>query len=234
MTTNPTSTEKPNTETLLHRIIVAVEKDRGRGKLELAVAIILSLATLASTWCGYQASEWGGLRSTEQAAADTAERQAAEDTIVGLQRPEYVLTEEVNAKRLRFAGRRITYGGAEGRGRLQPLRLANTDVCLGAVFWRHHGDVYRATCASRSGGNCVAVVPCHCDNADWIASLYGLKCAFESSALNELRDRTVSCRHRPCSACSGVERIQGIRDHLIPIQIPADSNANFEIERDPA
>lgn len=158
-TTDPASATKPDTETLLHRIIVAVEKDRGRGRLELAVAIILSLATLASTWCGYQASAWGGIRSNEQAAADTSERQAAEDTIVGLQmrtfdllevrdywvamrnndtdmyntifshmrpqlrkaiaaslaagvlqdpelpgpleRPEYILTEEVNAKRLR-------------------------------------------------------------------------------------------------------------------------------------
>jgi hypothetical protein len=158
-TTDPASTAKPDTETLLHRIIAAVEKESSRGKLELAIAIILSLATLASTWCGYQASEWGGVRNSEQAAADTAERQAAEDTIVGLQfrtfdllevrdywvalrqndteagelifshirpplrkaieaslaagvmhnpelpgplqRPEYVLTEEVNAKRLR-------------------------------------------------------------------------------------------------------------------------------------
>jgi hypothetical protein len=158
-TVNPASTEKSDTETLLHRIIAAVEKDRSRGRLELAVAIILSLATLASTWCGYQASAWGGVRSNKQAAADTAERQAAEDTIVGLQlrtfdllevrdywfalrqkdtesrdtiflhmrpqlrkaieaslaagvlqnpelpgplqRPEYILTEEVNAKRLR-------------------------------------------------------------------------------------------------------------------------------------
>ena len=158
-TTNPPSPTKPDMETLLHRIIAAVENDRGRGRLELAVAIVLSLATLASTWCGYQASEWAGSQSEDQATADTAERQAAEDTIVGLQlrtfdllevrdywvalrendtktrdtiflhmrpqlrkaieaclaagilqdprlpgplqRPEYVLTEDVNAKRLR-------------------------------------------------------------------------------------------------------------------------------------
>ena len=52
-TTNPPSPTKPDMETLLHRIIAAVENDRGRGRLELAVAIVLSLARLASTWCGY-------------------------------------------------------------------------------------------------------------------------------------------------------------------------------------
>lgn len=70
---------------MLRRILAAVEKDHRRGKLELVLAIILSLATLASTWCGYQAAQWGGVQSSKQAAADTAERQAAEDTIVGLQ-----------------------------------------------------------------------------------------------------------------------------------------------------
>lgn len=92
-TTNPPSPTKPDTETLLHRIIAAVEKDRGRGRLELAVAIILSLATLASTWCGYQASEWGGVRNDEQAAADTAARQSAEDTIIGMQMRTFDLLE---------------------------------------------------------------------------------------------------------------------------------------------
>lgn len=84
-TTDRSGTETPDTDALLHRILAAVEKDRRRGRLELALAIILSLATLASTWCGYQARLWGGVQSTNQAAADTAERQAAEDTIAGLQ-----------------------------------------------------------------------------------------------------------------------------------------------------
>lgn len=73
------------TESLLRRILVRVEQDRRRGRLELALAIMLSLATLCSTWCGYQANSWGGLRSSSQSSADTAERKAAEDTIVGLQ-----------------------------------------------------------------------------------------------------------------------------------------------------
>lgn len=72
-------------EALLYRILVAVEKDRQQGRLELAIAIILSLATLGSTWCGYQSGLWGGVQNSKQSEADTAERQAAEDTIVGLQ-----------------------------------------------------------------------------------------------------------------------------------------------------
>ncbi len=70
---------------MLNRILTTLEKDRLRGALEVAVAVILSLATLASTWCGYQASLWGSVQSAQQAAADSAERLAAEDTIVGLQ-----------------------------------------------------------------------------------------------------------------------------------------------------
>lgn len=46
---------------------------------------MLSLATFASTWCGYQAQQWGGAQGDLHAAADTAERQAAENTIVALQ-----------------------------------------------------------------------------------------------------------------------------------------------------
>ncbi len=92
-TNHPASTEKPTTETLLHRIVAAVEKDTGRGRLELAVAIVLSLATLASTWCGYQASQWSGVHSSDQVGADTAERKAAEDTIVGLQSRTFDLIE---------------------------------------------------------------------------------------------------------------------------------------------
>jgi hypothetical protein len=74
-----------DTSALLQRVLAVVENDTRRGRLELALAIILSLATLASTWCGYQAQSWAGVASTSQSAADTAERQAAEDTIVGLQ-----------------------------------------------------------------------------------------------------------------------------------------------------
>jgi hypothetical protein len=83
--TEHSPTETSTHEALLHRILAAVEKDRRRGRLELALAIILSMATLSSTWCGYQAKSWADQQSTKQAAADTAERNAAENTIIGLQ-----------------------------------------------------------------------------------------------------------------------------------------------------
>lgn len=70
---------------MLGQILMVVSKSQGRGRLEVVVAIVLSLATLSSTWCGYQAQQWGGESSTNQAATDTAERVAAERTIVGLQ-----------------------------------------------------------------------------------------------------------------------------------------------------
>lgn len=75
----------PDTDAMLRQILERVSVDRRRGRLELVLAIILSLATLSSTWCGYQANQWGGRQSGNQAAADTAERKAAEYTIVALQ-----------------------------------------------------------------------------------------------------------------------------------------------------
>lgn len=76
---------QPDTDAMLRQILERVSVDRRRGRLELILAIILSLATLCSTWCGYQANQWGGKQSGSQAAADTAERKAAEYTIVALQ-----------------------------------------------------------------------------------------------------------------------------------------------------
>lgn len=83
----PAPAPAPGSETtdqLLRRIVVAVESNR-RGRLEVVMAIVLSLATLCSTWCGYQASQWNGKSSSVGDAADTAEREAAENTIVALQ-----------------------------------------------------------------------------------------------------------------------------------------------------
>lgn len=76
----------PEHEAVLRRILELVEQGRSRGRLELVIAVVLSLATLASTWCGYQSSQWGGMQNASQSAADTAERKAAESTIVALQR----------------------------------------------------------------------------------------------------------------------------------------------------
>jgi hypothetical protein len=70
---------------LLRQVHAAVIAGRRSGRVQAVLAIILSMATLTSTWCGYQAARWSSLQSSLQSSADTAERKAAENTLVGLQ-----------------------------------------------------------------------------------------------------------------------------------------------------
>jgi hypothetical protein len=70
---------------LLRQVHEAVVAGRTSGRMQAVTALILSLATLMSTWCGYQAAQWSSLQSGLQSRADTAERQAAGDTLAGLQ-----------------------------------------------------------------------------------------------------------------------------------------------------
>ncbi len=44
---------------ILRRILDAVEKDQRQRWVEIVCAIVLSLATMASAWCAYQATLWG-------------------------------------------------------------------------------------------------------------------------------------------------------------------------------
>ena len=69
---------------LLQRVVQALE-GRKPGRLELMMVIVIGLATLGSTWCGYQATQWDSRASTLQAQADVTDRQAAEDVLAGLQ-----------------------------------------------------------------------------------------------------------------------------------------------------
>ncbi len=88
MNTTSSHDEPPHsarTEAALQRVLDAVNANNRRGRFELVIAILLALTSLASTWCGYQASNWGSDQLLRQDAADSAERQAAEDTIVALQ-----------------------------------------------------------------------------------------------------------------------------------------------------
>ncbi len=39
------------------------EKERLKHSIELATAIIISLSTIASAWCAYQATLWGGIQT---------------------------------------------------------------------------------------------------------------------------------------------------------------------------
>lgn len=81
----PPAIAEPTIDAKLDRILGALDATRRRGRFELLIAILLALASLASTWCGYQASNWGSNQLLSQDSADSAERQAAEDTIVALQ-----------------------------------------------------------------------------------------------------------------------------------------------------
>jgi hypothetical protein len=213
-TTDRARTGAPDTDALLHRILAAVEKDRRRGRIELAVAVILSLATLTTTWCGYQARLWGDVQSAKQAAADTAERQAAEDTIVGLQlrtfdvlemreywaalrqkdtetrdaifarmrpqlrkaieaslaagvlqnpevagplqRPEYVLTEETSAKRLREEAGQLN-SSAQVAGRASGSYVLLTLMFASVLFFGGITGTFTAP-RVRIGLGCVALV----------------------------------------------------------------------------
>jgi hypothetical protein len=229
---NSGHTEAPDSRVLLHRILAAVEKDHGRGRIELAVAIILSVTTLATTWCGYQAKLWGNVQSTKQAEADTSERKSAEDSILGLQlrtfdvlevreywsamrqkdtetsdavfvrmrpslrkaieaslaagvlhnpdepgplqRPEYVLTQEQDAKRLREeAGKARTQAQAAGQASGAYV-LLTLDVRLGALLRRHHRHPHGAARAHRAGVCCAGGVHRHGGVSRRVAGVQGV------------------------------------------------------------
>ncbi len=71
----------------------AAETDPRERSWSLAAAVILSLATLVSAWCGYQASVWNGVVSTQTREAnaarldsarhaDVADRQLSSDLLI--------------------------------------------------------------------------------------------------------------------------------------------------------
>ncbi len=71
----------------------AADTDPRERPWSLAAAVILSLATLVSAWCGYQASVWNGVSSTQTREAnaarldsarhaDVADRQLSSDLLI--------------------------------------------------------------------------------------------------------------------------------------------------------
>jgi hypothetical protein len=73
------------TTAVLHRILHAVETNQHRRWVEIACAIVLSLATTASAWCAYQSTLWGGVQLFRLVAANAASRKASELNITALQ-----------------------------------------------------------------------------------------------------------------------------------------------------
>jgi hypothetical protein len=80
-------TQPPAQETteLLRRILSAVEEREQSRWVELTCALVLALATMASAWCAYQATLWGGVQTFRLAAASRAGREAAKNSVTGMQ-----------------------------------------------------------------------------------------------------------------------------------------------------
>lgn len=70
---------------LLRRIAAVLERDKRDHSVEIACAIMLSLATTASAWCAFQASIWDGVQIEELAEAARFDREASELAIESLQ-----------------------------------------------------------------------------------------------------------------------------------------------------
>src|SRR5262245_2679650 len=70
---------------ILRRILDAVEKDQRKRWVEIVGAMVLSLATMASAWCAYQATLWGGVQTFRLAEANKAGREASQQTIEMMQ-----------------------------------------------------------------------------------------------------------------------------------------------------
>jgi hypothetical protein len=73
------------TAAILQRILEAVEKDQRTRWAQIACAVVLSLATMSSAWCAYQATLWGGVQTFRLAAANKASRESAAANMAALQ-----------------------------------------------------------------------------------------------------------------------------------------------------
>ena len=70
---------------MLQRILKAVETAKRKPWFELACAIVLALATTASTRCAYQSELWGGAQMARANAAVKASREGAVSSLAAVQ-----------------------------------------------------------------------------------------------------------------------------------------------------
>lgn len=73
------------TAAILQRILAAVQKDKRTRWVEISCAVVLSLATISSAWCAYQATLWSGVQTFRLAAAQKAGRESTAATVAALQ-----------------------------------------------------------------------------------------------------------------------------------------------------
>ena len=73
------------TAALLQRILANVEQDDRQRWVEIACAVLVSLAMMASAWCAYQANLWSGVQTFRLAAANKAGRASSKAMLAALQ-----------------------------------------------------------------------------------------------------------------------------------------------------
>ena len=81
----PKELTSQETAALLQRVLAAVEKDERTRWVEITCAVVLSLATMSSAWCAYQATLWGGVQTFRLAAAQHEGRKSTAATVAALQ-----------------------------------------------------------------------------------------------------------------------------------------------------
>jgi hypothetical protein len=82
---SPQESLSQDTADVLGRILHAVEKDRRTRWLEIATAVVLSVATTASAWCAYESTRWSGVQTFRLAAANRASRDSSAATLAAMQ-----------------------------------------------------------------------------------------------------------------------------------------------------
>ena len=82
---SPNEFTPAKTAETLQKILAAVEKDERTRWVEITCAVVLSLATMSSAWCAYQATLWSGVQTFRLAAAQKAGRESAAATMAALQ-----------------------------------------------------------------------------------------------------------------------------------------------------
>lgn len=81
----PNDLTPSQTKALLQRVLVAVEKDQRNRWVEIVCVVVLSLATISTAWCAYQATLWGGVQTFCLAAANKAGRNSTAASLAALQ-----------------------------------------------------------------------------------------------------------------------------------------------------
>jgi hypothetical protein len=82
---SPQEPTPQETYALLLRILASFEKDQRSRWAEIACAVVLSLATVSTAWCAYQATLWSGVQTFRLAAANKADRESSTFQIKALQ-----------------------------------------------------------------------------------------------------------------------------------------------------